>query len=32
MNTPENDRGTGWVAVQFTLMLAVLAAGPLWHA
>jgi protein-S-isoprenylcysteine O-methyltransferase Ste14 len=32
MNSPKNDRGTGWVVVQFTLMFAVLAAGPLWRA
>lgn len=25
-------RGTGWVVVQFALMFAILAAGPLWRA
>jgi len=29
---PGNDRGTGWVVVQFTLMLAGLAAGPVWRS
>lgn len=30
--TPQQIRGTGWVAVQFALMFALLAAGPLWRA
>lgn len=29
---PKNDRGTGWVVAQFTLMLAALVAGPVWRA
>ena len=31
-STPHQIRGTGWVVVQFALMLAILAAGPLWRA
>lgn len=26
------QRGTGWVVVQFALMFAILAAGPVWRA
>lgn len=29
---PKSDRGTGWVVAQFSLMFAVLVAGPLWRA
>lgn len=31
-DAPQRDRGMGWVVVQFVLMFAVLAAGPLWRA
>jgi protein-S-isoprenylcysteine O-methyltransferase Ste14 len=31
-STHHQIRGTGWVVVQFALMFAILAAGPLWRA
>ena len=31
-STHHQVRGTGWVVVQFALMFAILAAGPLWRA